>query len=264
MSLSSTIALQAIGLSIELGDGTARRPVLRGIDLSVRAGRWTCIVGPNGAGKSTLLQALAGVLPVRGRVCLQGRDLSAWEPRERARQLAWLAQGSAADSGVNELTGYDVAMLGRLPHRRWLAPPGPADHAAVASALRRAGAWDGHARSLGTLSGGERQRVLLARLLAVGAPVMLMDEPLAHLDPPHQRHWIALVRELVAQGLTVVSVVHEIPVALMADELVVMQSGQLRYAGACNDAQAHRALNEAFDHCLDLVRVGDRWVALHR
>ncbi len=223
---SDQTALQAIGLSNELGDGALRRTVLRDIDLNVRAGRWTCIVGPNGAGKSTLLQALAGLMPVRGQVCLFGRALSAWGQRERARALAWLAQSSAADSGAHDLLSYDVALLGRLPHRGWLAPPSAADHAAAESALRRTGAWAWRDRPLGGLSGGERQRVLLARLLAVDAQVMLMDESLAHLDPPHQGQWIALVRELVAQGRTVVSVVHEVPVALMADDLVVLQAGQ--------------------------------------
>ncbi len=263
-SASDQTALQAIGLSNELGDGALRRTVLRDIDLSVRAGRWTCIVGPNGAGKSTLLQALAGMLPVRGQVCLFGRALSAWGQRERARALAWLAQSSAADSGAHGLLSYDVALLGRLPHRGWLAPPTAADHAATEHALRRTGAWAWRDRPLGLLSGGERQRVLLARLLAVDATVMLMDEPLAHLDPPHQGQWIALVRELVAQGRTVVSVLHEVPVALMADDLVVLQAGQLRYAGACDDSDAHRALNDVFDDCLDIVRIGERWVALPR
>ena len=78
---------------------------------------------------------------------------------------------------------------------------------------------------MGQLSGGERQRVLLARALAVQAPVLLMDEPLANLDPPHQADWLAVVQGLVQRGHTVVSVLHEISMALHADRVVVMAQG---------------------------------------
>ena len=163
---------------------------------SFTAARWTSIVGPNGAGKSTLLKALAGLLPHSGQVQLMDRPLAQWRGRERARCLAWLGQG---EQGADDLSVWDVAMLGRLPHQPWLAAPSDADRAAVEQALRATQAWDWRERPLGALSGGERQRVLLARLLAVDADVLLMDEPLANLDPPHQADWLLLVRELVAQ-----------------------------------------------------------------
>jgi iron complex transport system ATP-binding protein len=159
---------------------------------------------------------------------------------------------------------YDVALLGRLPHQAWLAPPSPADHAAVERALRQTQAWDWQCRPLGALSGGERQRVLLARLLAVEADVMLMDEPLANLDPPHQADWIALVRSLVAQGKTVVSVLHEITLALMANEVVVMQQGRIAHAGSTHQAAAHRALEAVFEHRIEVHPLRQQWVALPR
>mgnify|MGYP003954668759 CR=1 FL=1 len=102
--------------------------------MQLPGGRWTSIVGPNGAGKSTLVKALAGLLPVRsGRVELLGRELHGWSRRERARQLAWLGQNEAA---ADDLTVYDVAMLGRLPHQGWMQPASAADHGAVEQALR--------------------------------------------------------------------------------------------------------------------------------
>ena len=255
-------ALQAMELSVSLGSGPTRRQVLSGLDLVLRAGAWTAIVGPNGAGKSTLLKALAQVIPHQGQVALQGHPLAGLGARERARRLAWLAQSGAGEASADDLTVYDVALLGRLPHQAWLAPPSAADHAAVETALRQTQAWDWRARPLGALSGGERQRVLLARLLAVQAPVMLMDEPLANLDPPHQADWIALVRALVASGQTVVSVLHEISLALMADDLVVMRQGQVVYAGPCAEPAAHQTLEAVFDHRITIHPLGAHWVAL--
>jgi iron complex transport system ATP-binding protein len=250
-------ALQALGVGVALG-GTA---VLHGIDLAFPSARWTSIVGPNGAGKSTLLKALAGLLPHSGQVRLLERPLAEWRGRERARCLAWLGQG---EQGADDLSVWDVAMLGRLPHQPWLAPPSAADRVAVEQALRATQAWEWRERSLSALSGGERQRVLLARLLAVQADVMLMDEPLANLDPPHQADWLLLVRELVTQGKTVVSVLHEIGMALHADQMVVMAQGRLCHQGACDDAVTHRAVEQVFDHRIAIHPLGDQWVALPR
>ncbi|MDO9483044.1 MAG: ABC transporter ATP-binding protein, partial [Hydrogenophaga sp.] len=156
-------ALQTLDLHATLGLGHNQRHVLQGVNLSLARNRWTSIVGPNGAGKSTLLRALAGVLPHQGEVLLHGQPLARMAPRERARALAWLAQSGAGEASADDLTVYDVALLGRLPHQAWLAPPSPADHAAVERALRQTQAWDWQCRPLGALSGGERQRVLLAR-----------------------------------------------------------------------------------------------------
>jgi iron complex transport system ATP-binding protein len=250
-------ALQAHGIGVALG-GT---PVLHGIEVSLPAARWTSVVGPNGAGKSTLLKTLAGLLPHSGEVQLLDRPLAQWRGRERARCLAWLGQG---EQGADDLSVWDVAMLGRLPHQPWLAPPSEADRAAVEQALRATQAWDWRERPLGALSGGERQRVLLARLLAVQAEVMLMDEPLANLDPPHQADWLLLVRELVAQGKTVVSVLHEIGMALHADQMVVMAQGRVHHQGACDDPTTHQALEQVFDHRIAIHPLGDQWVALPR
>ena len=241
--------------------GIGKHPILHAIELHLRPGRWVAVVGPNGAGKSTLLRVLAGLLPCDGQVLLQGRRLADWSARARAAQLAWLGQ---SESGSDDLTAYDVALLGRLPHRPWLAPPGEADHAAVESALRATQAWELRDRRLGELSGGERQRVLLARALAVQAPVLLMDEPRAHLDPPHQADWIALARALAAGGGLVVSVLHELGVALQADELVIVRAGRVTHHGATAAADTHGALQAAFDDRVSVHPVAGQWVALPR
>lgn len=251
------IAISANGISASIG----KHPILHGITLDVAAGRWTSIVGPNGAGKSTLLRALAGLLPCTGGVQLLGRPLAGWHRSDRARALSWLGQNEVA---ADDLLVYDVAMLGRLPHQPWLSPPSDADHAAVEQALRATRAWDWRHRALGQLSGGERQRVLLARALAVQAQVLLMDEPLANLDPPHQADWLLLVRELVDQGKTVVSVLHEVSFALQADDVAIIAAGRLRHHGAAQDAATHRALEHVFDDRIAIHAVEGQWLAMPR
>ena len=251
----TAIALSARGLRAHMGDS----PVLLGIDLDIAQGRWTSVVGPNGAGKSTLLKVLAGLLPHSGSVTLLGAPLAHWSPRQRARALAWLGQN---ESSADDLRVWDVAMLGRLPHQSWLGAPSAADHAAVENALRATQAWDWRLRALGALSGGERQRVLLARALAVQAQVLLMDEPLSNLDPPHQADWLAIVRQLVQRGTTVVSVLHELSMALQADALLVMAQGRLCHQGAPGDAATQAALRTVFDQRIRLETLGGQWVAL--
>ncbi len=248
-------ALQASRINAKLGDAH----ILHDIDLVLPAGRWCSIVGPNGAGKSTLLKVLAHLLPHTGRITLLGQPLVTLPARVRAQQLAWLGQNEVTG---DDLTVWDVAMLGRLPHQAWLAAPSAADHVAVEQALRATQAWEWRGRTLGQLSGGERQRVLLARALAVQAQVLLMDEPLANLDPPHQADWLHMVRDLIAQGKTVVSVLHEISMALHADDMVIMAAGRITHQGACADAATHRALETVFDGRIAIHALAGQWLAL--
>jgi iron complex transport system ATP-binding protein len=252
-------ALQARGLQLRLGG----RPVLSDVTLDVPAGRWTAIVGPNGAGKSSLLRAMAGLgapgQQLSGDIRLLGRPLGQWPARERARSLACLGQNQPV---AEDMAVQDLVMLGRLPHQGWLAGAGAADHAAVEQALRRTQAWEWRGRVMASLSGGERQRVLLARALAVQARVLLMDEPLANLDPPHQADWVECVQDLVAQGVTVVSVLHEISMALQAQEVVVLERGRVVHQGGSADGATHAALQAVFDHRLRIHCVQGQWLAL--
>ena len=255
MAATSSTALDAHALTAHFGGVE----ILHGITLAIPKARWTSIVGPNGAGKSTLLKVLAHLLPHSGTVTLLGQPMARLPGRVRAQQLAWLGQNESAG---DDLTVHDVVMLGRLPHQPWLAAPSDADNAAVVRAMQATQSWEWRGRSLGQLSGGERQRVLLARALAVEAEVLLMDEPLANLDPPHQVEWLALVQALVAQGKTVVSVLHEISMALHADEMLIMAQGGITHQGACDAATTHRALEAVFDHRIAIYELGDQWVAL--
>lgn len=257
--LNKNIAISAHQISVTAGN----RAILKSLDVQLPQGCWTAIVGPNGAGKSTLLKVLAGLWPGQPlqSVHLLGRPLSAWPRQARARALAWMGQNEAASP---DLSSYDVAMLGRLPHRAWLAGPSAEDHAVVQQALRTTQAWAWQHRPLAQLSGGERQRVLLARALAVQAQVLLMDEPLANLDPPQQSDWLHTVQTLVAQGTTVVSVLHELVIALQADALVVMQDGRVLHQGPCSELRTRQALEAVFEHRIQVREIDGMWTALPR
>lgn len=250
--------LQARDVCVQRGSAT----VVRSASLSAQAGQWLAIVGPNGAGKSSLLQALAGFWPVvGGEVQLQGRALSHWPVRERARLLAWMGQALPEDAA---LSVDEAVALGRLPHQGWLGWPASsaADREAISQALHDTDLLPLRQRALRALSGGERQRAHLARALATQAPVLLLDEPSAHLDAPHQRLLAQVLRAQAQRGCTVLSVLHELPLALAADRIAVMQSGTLLACGDAGDAQVHRAIETVFAQAVRIAQVDGRWTAL--
>jgi len=236
--------------------------VLRNLSIEIPKGKWTSIIGPNGAGKSSLLQGITNILPIKGQISIEGVDIQTLSSKERARTIAWLAQNNDAAEEFSELTVYDTVMLGRIPHQGWLHLPNPYDHQVVEQSLRKTHTQSIATRFLHELSGGEKQRVLLARLLAVEADILLMDEPLANLDPPHQADWLIWQKELLSQGKTLVTVLHEIQYALRADHLVMIKQGMLHFEGASNDPQTHQALIALFEGRIRLEKLGNEWVSL--
>ena len=252
--------LTATMLTLQLG-GTQ---VLQGVTLAFAAGQWTAIVGPNGAGKSTLLSLLAGLRAAdAGQVHLQGRAIATWPARARAQQLAWLSQQGEAEG---DIAVRDVVRLGRLPRHGLLGAPDAEDEAAVDAAMAETECAGYATRRLNGLSGGERQRVLLARALAVQAPVLLLDEPTTHLDAPHQR---ALLRSLAARaraGVCVVAVLHDLTLALAADRVLVLDHGRVVGDGAPADAALRATLVAVFEQAFSIEAVavagGTRWVAV--
>ena len=250
----STI-LQAIGIHAAWD----KVPVLLDAHADFAQGQWTCIVGPNGAGKTSLLKVLAGLMPAQGEVLLHGQKLQSLSSKQRATQLAWLGQQA---SGSDDLSVFDVVMLGRLPHQTWWTGATDEDRAVVENLLASMQLTEWRHRTLGTLSGGERQRVLLARALAVQAPVLLMDEPIANVDAPHQADWLATVQQRTQAGTTVVSVLHDLNLALRADQVLVMQAGRVVLQAAPHDPALHACLQEVFEHRLSFHQVQQHWVAL--
>jgi iron complex transport system ATP-binding protein len=238
------------------------RQVLCGVSAEFKLGQWTAIVGPNGAGKSSLLRMLAGLAkPQAGQVTLWASDVSALSEQQRAQHVSWMSQQSEW-SGA--LTVHDVVHLGRLPHIGLLGARSAVDEVCVQRAMSVVECQHLQNRPINTLSGGERQRALLARVLAVGAPVCLLDEPMTHLDPPHQRNLVQWMRQHVASGGTAVSVLHDLNLAFLADHVVLLDAGRLIAQGAPDDVALHRALLDVFDNAISIESVNDCFLVQYR
>lgn len=183
------------------------------------------LIGPNGAGKSSLLKAIAGLVPAGGRLDLDGARLDALDERARARTIAYLPQSPAAHWPIRV---RELVALGRLPHRTFSRKPAPHDVEAVEWALARTDTAALAARGIDELSGGEHARVQLARALAVRAPVLLVDEPVAALDPYHQLRIMHELGAYAADGHLVLAVLHDLTLAArFCGRLLLMHEGQV-------------------------------------
>lgn len=219
---------------VTLGD----HRVLDGVDLDVGRGEWVSVVGANGAGKSTLLRYLTGAVAGAGDLHLGGRPFASLTRRERALLVALVPQSPVVPIGMRVV---DYVLLGRTPHIRPLGVEGPHDLAAVHDALAHLDLLDMADREVTTLSGGERQRVLIARALAQGASLVLLDEPTTALDVGHQQQVLELIDELRrVHDLTVVTTMHDLTLAgQYAERLVLLDAGRVVV-----DGPAHEVLTE--------------------
>lgn len=217
--MADDLIIEALGVEAQA------TPLIDDISARIAPGQLTAIVGPNGAGKSTLLGAMAGVVPAQGAIRMGATDLTALRPAERARRLAYLPQ-------VHELAWNirvaDMVALGRFTYG---AAPGrlsAEDKAAVDRAMAATGCTDLAHRSVTSLSGGEAALTCLARVLAAETPVLLVDEPVAALDPANQYRVMECLAALAADGRTVVAVLHDLSlVAQFAETVLWMAGGRL-------------------------------------
>lgn len=222
------------------------RAVLNDVTLTLQAGEVLALIGPNGAGKSSLLRVANGMLkPTRGRVTLKENDISRWKPEERAR---WMAVVPQAVHLPEAFTAQETVLMGRTAYLGWLGHEGQADLAATHSALERTSTLDFANRRVGELSGGEQQRVLIARALAQAAPILLMDEPTAHLDLKHQTNTLTLIRSLAKnEGLAVLIALHDLNLAAhFADRVALLSDGALRAVGTPREVLTAQNLGAAY------------------
>ena len=241
------MALDISDIRVEI----AGRALVDGVSFSLSPGGVTVLLGPNGAGKSTRLKAVCGLIAHSGSVAWNGAILRPDDRRQRARTLAYVPQAAIAHWPIAART---AVAIGRMARGATLSRLSPEDEAAVERALK---AVDGTAfadQPITTLSGGERARILMARALAVEAPVMLLDEPIAALDPRHQLAIADLLRRLAGEGRAILAVVHDLSLASrIAARVAVLDKGRLKGLGPPREVLIDRLLADVFG-------IAARWI----
>jgi len=222
-----------------------KRRVLDGASLALAPGEIVSLLGANGSGKTTLLRLMLGFLaPQSGEVMLEGKDLRAWSRRDMAKKIAYVAQSHVAPFPYRV---RDVVLLGRLPRAGWLAPAAARDFDAADALLDSLGILALAERPYTEVSGGERQLTLIARALAQGASLLVMDEPMAGLDYGAQIRLMRLLQDLKARGLGVLLSTHHPEHAFWAsDRIALLERGRIAVDGAPRDALDAEAIERLY------------------
>lgn len=242
--------LEVRDLSVAYGSLLA----LRRVGLSLTAGEFVGLVGPNGSGKSTLIRTVTRVVPsLGGVILLQGDDVSRLSQRQLALRVAVVPQTPVLPPAF---TALEIVLLGRTPHLGLLQAEGRADLEAAWRAMEATDSRSLAGRRLGEISGGERQRVMVARALAQETPLLLLDEPTAHLDIGHQGAVLTLMLDLCrAQGKGVLAAVHDLTLASQfCHRLVMLDGGRVLAAGEPAEVLTEERLRQVYGPGISVFR----------
>lgn len=233
--------LKIENLSVSYGS----RRVLQDVSFDVQGGEVLALIGPNGAGKSTLIRAVSGVIPYTGQIRTNGDDFAALSTLQRAKYIATVPQAVALPPAY---TVWETVLFGRTPHLGFLGQPSHKDEEIARQALSRVSALPFADRRVGELSGGEQQRILLARALCQSTPILLLDEPTAHLDLQYQVGLLELVHELAHRDhLAVLVALHDLNLAAhYADRIALMVAGDIKAMGKAKDVLQADLIQEAY------------------
>ncbi|MDR2527580.1 MAG: ABC transporter ATP-binding protein [Synergistaceae bacterium] len=240
MTTKTNFWVRFLGLEAGYGEGF----ILSELCGTIRPGTLTALIGPNGSGKTTLMRVFSGLLPYSGKLTLGERELSKIPRRELGRVVGVVPQQTRMNA---PFTVYEVVTLGRLPHQG----TSDEDDGFVLKAVARMELERLLFRDVTRLSGGEAQRVSVAAALAQDPPVMLLDEPASALDPRHTTRLFSLLRELAAEGKTVVATAHDVNLAAaFADFILAMKGGKILFdapAKELNEAVLERVYDTPFE-----------------
>lgn len=209
--------------------GYGEKDVLRGIEIEFNRGRFYAILGPNGSGKSTLLRTIVRILkPKKGVILIDDKDIRRLSAKEIAKKIAYLPQRS---NSVPHSTVFDSILLGRKPHVFF--EPSKKDIEIVEKLINEFRLTQFAFKKIDELSGGEAQKVFIARALAQEPEVLLLDEPVNHLDPKNQIEILGILKKLTTElNLITITVLHDLNLAIQfADQFIFMKNGEIYCAG---------------------------------
>jgi iron complex transport system ATP-binding protein len=241
--------LKIQNLSVSYGP----RRVLHDVSLDVQSGEVLALIGPNGAGKSTLVRAVSGVIRYSGHVRTNGDDFAALSTLQRARYVATVPQAVSLPPAY---TVWETVLFGRTPYLGFLGQPSQKDEEIARQSLARVSALPLAERRVGELSGGEQQRILLARALCQATPILLLDEPTAHLDLQYQVGLLELVHELAHRdNLAVLVALHDLNLAAhYANRIALMVAGEIKAEGKPEQVLRPELIEQAYCLPVQVVR----------
>lgn len=245
-----------------LAYGYGRRQVLRDVSFSLNAGESIALLGANGSGKSTLMRLLLGILrPQHGEIRLDNRPLHQLPNRERAHRMAYVPQ----DHGVAfPFRVREVVDMGRLPHRNLTGRVSNKDRRHTDAALDRLGIIDLAERNYTELSGGQRQLVLIARALAQGASILILDEPVTGLDYGNQHRLNTHIRDLANSGYSILQSTHYPEHALAAaSRVILLQEGRILADGPAGTTISAEHLRALYAIETEIIDLGDGRRSIH-
>ena len=224
---------------VSLSAAYGKRKILDEVQFSLPGGV-TALLGRNGCGKSTLLNCIAGALPCKGSVKLEGEELTALPARERAKRIGILPQILPSP----DLPAEEVVSFGRSPFSTRLSKD---EKENVLSVMQKLGIEELKERRVSTLSGGERQKVFFAMLLVQDAPLMLLDEPTTYMDLPFKSVFFGVLKELAENGKTVMLVSHDLSDGIQAAEnVLLLENGAISFAGTREECLEQEIVERAF------------------
>ncbi len=237
-----------------LSYGYSHQPVLKDVSLSVAKGEIVSLLGPNGSGKTTLLKHILGLLtPHEGGVSLEGTPISDMAPRALARRMAYVPQIHRLSFGYRVL---DVVLMGRLPHKPFFSRFRTEDTRVAIDALERLSISHLKDRPYTEISGGERQLILIARALAQGADIFIMDEPVTGLDYGNQIRLLSRISDLAHSGYTFIKTTHFPDHALwVSDRVVMLKAGEIIADGPTEAVMTSDRLYGLYETDVDVLTV---------
>lgn len=237
-------------LSFSFGD----KPILKDINFKIKKGDFCSIIGPNGSGKTTLLKNICRNLDVnKNRIFVNEKDLISYSNKSLAKNLSLVPQNTNIDF---DFSAFDIVLMGRSPYLRRFQSESEEDLSIVEKAMNETNTWHLKDKNISQLSGGERQRVIAARSIAQGTDILLLDEPIAHLDIHHQIELLDTVKKLnKSKNITVIAVLHDLNLAAQySNKLILLNSGKVVEVGNPEEVLTFENIKNIYDMNFQIIK----------